>query len=76
MSQTFAELRTDRQTIQRVIDARRDDVPNLRDYGFARRDEFEQAVAAYHAETSTLVQRVIDLTVQMDAARRAELARS
>lgn len=59
--------------LQGQIATRQDDAPNLRDYGFERRPEYEAAIAAYHQETSQIeaeYQRVGKQRIELQASQR------
>jgi septal ring factor EnvC (AmiA/AmiB activator) len=45
-------------SLRAMIAQRENEVPNLRDYGFARRDEFERDVALHHSITAKLNARM------------------
>lgn len=65
------------RALRAEITARMDGVPNLRDYGFERRADFERAVCEYHAQTMRLESEYQEIGRQrheMMAARRAAQA--
>lgn len=55
---TVEDLTAEIKGLRATIAERRENVPNLRDYGFAKRDQYEADVAAYHAETQRLHERM------------------
>lgn len=73
--ETVQKLVAQQKALRIEIEARMDGVPNLREYGFERRAEFERDVEAYHQGTRDLeVQRedVAKRRMALVAAQRAE----
>lgn len=64
----FEALVARQRALRAQIAARADAAPNRRDYGLDRRDEYEQAIGAYHAETARLRAEMEEVAVARRAA--------
>ncbi len=68
---TFEECLARHRQLRAEINARVDNVPNLRDYGLDRRADFEAAITAYHAETQRMRGELEEVARQRMALRNA-----
>jgi hypothetical protein len=69
---TVESLIARQRELRAAYDARMDGTPNLRDYGFERRPEFEAALAAYHAESQRMWAELESIVRQRHALLAAQ----